>query len=59
MALWRIKGHANYDGCAHKNFDIIVESNEDISAFSHRKEKAILAKYPDWTGICCQSWERL
>lgn len=59
MALWRIKGKANYAGACGKSFDVTVESFEDISVGSWKKEKAILAKYPDWTGICCFSWEKL
>ncbi len=60
MALWRVKGHANYAGACHKSFDIVVESFDDhFATFSALQEKAILAKYPDWKCINVESWEKL
>ena len=60
MALWRVKGRANYAGACHKSFDIVVESFDDrFSTFNSIKEQAILAEHPDWKGINIDSWEKL
>jgi len=62
MSLWRLKGRADYAGACSKSFDIVVESFDDDShfdTFRELKNKAILAKYPDWKCINIDSWEKL
>lgn len=60
MALVRVKGHANYDGAVHKNFDVIVEISESLTNYwSSKCEKAILSRYPSWSAINCDSYEVL
>lgn len=60
MALWNVKGRANYAGAIAKNFDIVVESFDDhFDVFSDKKIDAIKAKYPDWDGIVVYSWKRI
>ncbi len=60
MARVRVKGRANYDGAVQKSFDVIVETSGDLTNFwSTTCKNAILSRYPSWSVINCDTYEKL